>query len=148
MCWFSAEYETRIEEAKAGQRLAIRTMNGHANWVVRQQELETPRPCPVCLVDQTRVLFRLSEDQQASLHLGPEVEAVFKMLQRPKLDIFDFVDGRQIMLRELPSGLILDVLVVPGHEELSAILEKERTIQEHEDEREREPFFSRLLARL
>jgi len=148
MCWFSAEHETHIEEAKAGQRLAIRTMNWHANWVVREQELEAPRPCPVCLVDQTRVLFRLSEDQQASLHLGPEVEAVFKMLKQPKLDIFEFADGRQIMLGELPPGLILDVLAVPGHEELSAILEKERTIQEQEGEREREPFFTRLLARL
>jgi hypothetical protein len=52
------------------------------------------------------------------------------------------------MLRELPPGLVLDVLVVPGHEDLSAILEKERTIQEQEDEREREPFFTWLLARL
>ena len=147
MCWFSAEYATHIEEAKAGQRLAIRAMNWHANWVVLEQELEAPRPCPVCLIDHTRVLFRLSENQQASLHLGPEVEAVFKMLKRPKLDIFEFADGRQIMLRELPPGLILDVLVVPGHEELSDILAKERTIQEQEDERESEPFFTRLLAR-
>jgi hypothetical protein len=148
MCWFSAEHATHIEEAKAGQRLAIRTMHGHANWVVREQELEAQRPCPVCLLDQTRVLFRLSEKQQASLHLGPEVEAVFKMLKRPKLDIFELGDGRQIMLGELPAGLILDVLVVPGQEDLSAILEKEETTQEQEDEREREPFFARLLARL
>jgi hypothetical protein len=70
------------------------------------------------------------------------------MLKQPKLDIFEFADGRQIMLPELPPGLILDVLAVPGHEELSAILEKERTIQEKEDEREREPFFTGLLARL
>jgi hypothetical protein len=99
-------------------------------------------------VDQTKVLFRLSENQHASLHLCPEVEAVFKMLKVPKLDIFEFADGRQIKLRELPPGLILDVLVVPGHEELSAVLEKEQAIQEQEDERGREPFFTRLLARL
>jgi len=148
MCWFSAEHATHIEEAKTGQRLAIRNMNWHANWVVREQELESPRPCPVCLVDQTRVLFRLSENQQASLHLGPEVEAVFKMLRVPKLDIFEFADGRQINLRELPAGLILDVLVVPGHEELSTVLEKQEAIQEQEDEKGREPFFTRLLARL
>ena len=147
MCWFSVEHATHTEEAKAGQRLAIRTMHGHANWVIREQELEAPRPCPVCLVDQTRVLFRLSENQQTSLHLGPEAEAVFKMLKRSKLDIFEFADGRRMMISELPPGLILDVLVVPGHEELSVILEKERTNQEQEDEREREPFFSRMLAR-
>jgi len=148
MCWFSAEHATHIEEAKTGQRLAIRNMNWHANWVVREQELESPRPCPVCLVDHTKVLFRLSENQQASLHLGPEVEAVFKMLRVPKLDIFEFADGRQINLRELPAGLILDVLVVPGHEELSTVLEKQEAIQEQEDEKGREPFFTRLLARL
>lgn len=148
MCWFSAEYAKHIEDAKAGQRLAVRNMNWHANWIVREEELEAPRPCPICLADQTRVLFRLSENQQASLHLGPEAEAVFKMLNRPKLDVFEFADGRQIMLGNLPSGIILDVLLVPGHEGLSAILEKEGAIQEQEDEREKEPFFTRLLARL
>lgn len=75
MCWFSAEQAKHIEAAKTGQRLAIRTMNWHANWVVREEELETPRPCPVCLADQTRVLFRFSERQQGSLHFGPEAEA-------------------------------------------------------------------------
>jgi hypothetical protein len=69
------------------------------------------------------------------------------MLKEPKLDVFEFADGRQITLREMPSGLILDVLVIPGHEEASAILEGERHIQEHEDEREREPFYARVMAR-
>ena len=145
MCWFSAEHETHIEEAKAGQRLAIRTMNWHANWVVREEELDAPRPCPVCLADQTRVLFRFSENQRTSLHFGSETEAVFKMIDRPKLDIFEFPDGRQMNLSELPAGLVLDVLVVPGQEELSDILDKESGAQE-EEEAEREPLLARLLA--
>jgi hypothetical protein len=116
------------------------------NWVVREEELEAPRPCPVCLADQTRVLFRFSESQQASLHFGSETEAVFKMLKRTKLDIFEFSDGRQFTLDNLPVGLVLDVLVVPGQEELSYILGKESVAQD-EEETEREPFLARLLAR-
>jgi hypothetical protein len=145
MCWFSAEHEKNIEQAKAGQRLAVKNMNWHANWVVREQELDAPRPCPVCLADQTRVLFRFSENQQTSLHFGSEAEAVFKMIKRPKLDIFEFPDGRQMNLSELPAGVVLDVLVVPGQEELSDILDKESAAQEGE-ETEKEPFLARLLA--
>ena len=146
MCWFSAEYANQVEEAKAGQRLAIKTMNWHANWVVRETEMETARPCPVCLIDRTRILFRFSESQQASLHLGSEAEAVFKMLKRPKRDIFEFADGRQIPVSDLPAGLIFDVRVVPGSEQLSAILEEEAAVQD-EGASEKEPLLVRLLAR-
>jgi hypothetical protein len=146
MCWFSAEHAKHIDQAKAGQRLAVRTMNWHANWVVREEELESPRPCPVCLADQTRVLFRFSESQQASLHLGSEAEAVFKMIKRPKMDIFEFSDSRQVTLNELPAGVVLDVLVVPGQEELSDILDEQPAAQV-EEEKESEPFFARLLTR-
>jgi hypothetical protein len=68
------------------------------------------------------------------------------MIDRPKLDIFEFPDGRQMNLSELPAGLVLDVLVVPGQEELSDILDKESAAQE-EEEAEREPLLARLLAR-
>jgi hypothetical protein len=146
MCWFSAEYANQVEEAKAGQRLAIKTMSWHANWVVRETDLETARPCPACLIDRTRVLFRLSESQQASLHLDSEAEAVFKMLKRPKRDVFEFADGRQIPLGDLPAGLIFDVLVVPGSEQLSAILKQEAAVHD-EEESEKEPLLARLLAR-
>ena len=146
MCWFSAEHAKNIEQAKAGQRLAVKNMNWQANWVVREEELDAPRPCPVCLADQTRVLFRFSENQRTSLHFGCETEAVFKMIDQPKLDIFEFPDGRQMNLSELPAGLVLDVLVVPGQEELSDILDKESASQE-EEETEREPLLARLLAR-
>jgi hypothetical protein len=87
MCWFSAEYANQIEEAKTGQRLGIKKMNWHSNWVVRETELDASRPCPVCLIDRSRVLFRFSESQQASLHLSAEAEAVFRMLKRPKRDV-------------------------------------------------------------
>src|SRR6266699_3174115 len=96
MCWFSAEHVNKIEDAKAGQRLGIKKMHWDRNWVVGETELESPRPCPVCLNDQTRVLFRFSESQQASLDFGSEAEAVFRMLRHPKRDIFEFADGKQI----------------------------------------------------
>ena len=147
MCWFSTEYANQIEEAKAGQRLGIKRMQWHANWVVRETELDAPRPCPVCLIDRTKVLFRFSESQQASLHLGNEAEAVFGMLKKPKRDVFKFSDGRQITLGDLPAGLIFDVLVVPGSEELSDLLDMEPSVQHEEEVREKEPFLVRLLTR-
>ena len=142
MCWFSTEYANQIEDAKTGQRLGIKKMQWHTNWVVRETELDDPSPCPVCLIDRTRVLFRLSESQQASLHLSTEAEAVFRMLKRPKQDVFEFSDGRQITLGDLPSGLIFDVLVVPGSEQLSTLLDMEPAVQ-HEEEREKEPLLDR-----
>ena len=145
MCWFSAEHANKIEEAKVGQRLGIKKMTWHANWVVRETEIETPRPCPVCLIDRTRVLFRFSESQQASLHFGSEAEAVFRMLKRPKRDIFEFADGKQITLDDLPAGLIFDVLAVPGSERLSAVLNMEPAVHD-EEETEKEPFLVRLRA--
>ena len=145
MCWFSTEYTNQIVEAKTGQRLGIKQMHWHSNWVVRETELDTPRPCPVCLMDRTRVLFRFSESQQASLHLGTEAEAVFRMLKKPKRDVFEFSDGGQITLGDLPAGLIFDVLVVPGSEELSAVLNVEPA-KHDEAEREKESLFGRLLA--
>ena len=147
MCWFSTEYTNQIEDATAGQRLGIKRMHWHSNWVVRETELDTPRPCPVCLMDRTRVLFRFSESQQASLLLGTEAEAVFRMLEKPKRDVFEFSDGRQTTLGDLPAGLIFDVLVVPGSEQLSALLEMEPSVQQAEEVREKEPFLVRLLTR-
>src|SRR6266498_1612738 len=147
MCWFSSEYANHIEEAKTGQRLGIKQMNWHSNWVVRETELDAPRPCPVCLIDRTRVLFRFSESQQASLHISTEAEAVFRMLNKPKRDVFEFSDSRQIAQCDLPAGLIFDVLVVPGSEQLSTVLEMEPVVQHEEEEREKEPFLVRLLAR-
>jgi hypothetical protein len=147
MCWFSTEYTHQIVEAKTGQRLGIKQMHWHSNWVVRETELDAPRPCPVCLIDRTRVLFRFSESQQASLHLGTEAEAIFRMLKKPKRDVFEFSDGRQITLGDLPAGLIFDVLVVPGSEQLSALLDMELAVQHEEEGREKEPFFVRLLTR-
>ena len=145
MCWFSTEYANQIEDAKTGQRLGIKKMQWHTNWVVRETELDDPSPCPVCLIDRTRVLFRLSESQQASLHLSTEAEAVFRMLKRPKRDVFEFSDGRQITLGDLPAGLIFDVLVVPGSEQLSDVLNIEPAVDK-EEETEKEPLLSRLLA--
>ena len=147
MCWFSIEYANQIEEAKTGQRLGIKQMHWHSNWVVRETELDAPRPCPVCLIDRTRVLFRFSESQQASLHFSTEAEAVFRMLKRPKRDVFEFSEGGQITLGDLPSGLIFDVLVVPGSEQLSTLLDMELAVQHEEEEREKEPLLARLLAR-
>jgi hypothetical protein len=149
MCWSSTEYSNQIiEDAKTGQRLGIKQMHWLSNWVVRETELNVPRPCPVCLTDRTRVLFRFSESQQASLHRGTEAEAVFRMLKRPKRDVFEFSDGKQITLGDLPAGLIFDVLVVPGSEQLSTLLDMKPAVLQEEEEREKESLLVRLLARI
>ena len=95
----------------------------------------------VCLIDQTRVLFRFSESQQASLHFGSEAEAVFRMSRHPKRDIFEFADGKQITLDDLPAGLIFDVLAVPGSEQLSGVLNMEPAVRD-EEKTEKEPLFA------
>ena len=145
MCWFSIEYANQIEEAKTGQRLGIKQMHWHSNWVVRETEIDAPRPCPVCLIDRTRVLFRFSESQQASLHLSTEAEAVFRMLKKPKRDVFEFPDGRQITLGDLPAGLIFDVLLVPGAEQLSAVLNM-APAEHDEEERDKESLLGRVAG--
>jgi hypothetical protein len=70
------------------------------------------------------------------------------MLKSPKRDVFEFSDGKQITLGDLPAGLIFDVLVVPGSEQLSTLLEVEPALEHAEQEREKEPLLVRLLARL
>jgi hypothetical protein len=77
------------------------------------------------MLDQTRVLIRYSEVQQVTLHTAPEVEVVFRMLAKPKRDVFVFNDGREVSLDSLPSNLIFDILEVPGKEELSAVLKED-----------------------
>jgi hypothetical protein len=148
MCWFSAEYANHVEEAKAGQRLGLKRMYRHSNWVVPESELEKRWPTPVCLLDRTKVLFRLPETEAGSLHLDSEATAIFKMLKQPKRDVFEFLDGRQIRLDDVPSGVIFDVLVVPGSEQLSTLLASEPTLPQDDDEKEKAPFLARLLARL
>jgi len=150
MCWFSAEHAHHIAEAKAGQRLAIRKVYPHSNWAVSESELQGGWPTPVCLLDGTKVLFRVSEDYQPSLNLGTETEAVFRMLDHPKRDVFEFSDGRQLTLNDLPPGMMFDVLMVPGLEHLSTFLDPEPVGQKRKEEKkeEKEPFFARVVARL
>jgi len=50
-------------------------------------------------------------------------------------------------LGDLPARLIFDVLVVPGSEPLSALLDMEPSVQQAEEEREKEPFLVRMLTR-
>jgi hypothetical protein len=115
-------------------------------WVVREMDLDQKRPAPVCLLDGTRVVFRPTEAEQASLELGPEPQAVFRQLQRPKRDVFEFEGGRQIEMNQLPGGLIMDVLVVPGKEQLSTLVTMESTSEEAPEPAHREePVLSRLL---
>ena len=124
MCWYSATHADKILQAEAGQRLGIRKVHG-CSWAVRESDLYKGRPTPVCLLDQTKALIRYSEVQQATMHTGPEAEVVFRMLIKPKRDVFVFSDGREVSLDSLPPNLILDILEVPGKEELSAVLKED-----------------------
>jgi hypothetical protein len=146
MCWYSAEHAGHILEAEAGQRLVIRKVHG-SNWAVRETDLEKPRPTPVCLIDQTRVLFRLSEYEEPGFAAPPAREAVFRMMSKPKRDVFQFLDGREVDANSLPSNLVFDVLEIPGKEELSALLKHEHApLRENEPARKRESLLERALA--
>ena len=145
MCWYSADHAERVLEAEAGQRLVIRKVHG-SSWAVQESELQKTRPLPVCLLDRTKVVFRFSElEQQTSDIPVPDTEAVFRMLSRPKRDIFECADGRMLDVNNLPANLVLDVLEIPGREKLSAILDGD-----HEQPEEAEPVLTRpsLLERV
>ena len=95
-------------------------------------------------MDETQVLFRFADSHQRG-DFGSEAEAVFRMLKCPCRDVFEFNNGRQITLGDLPTGLMFDVLVVPGSEQLSAVLHTEP--DEHdEDNGEKDSFLARLRA--
>jgi len=123
MCWYSVEHSGQeLSQAEAGQRLAVRKMHSGHSWVVKESDLEQSRPSPVCLLDGTRALFRPTETEQALTQIGTESEAVFRMTGKTRRDVFELHDGRQIAVDDLPAGLIFDVLMVPGKEHLSGVL--------------------------
>jgi hypothetical protein len=126
MCWYSVDHADKILQAETGQRLGIRKVHG-SSWIVRESDVRTHGPTPVCLLDRTTVLFRFSEAQQLSLQAAPEVKAVFHMPNAPRRDVFQFSDGREVSLHALPDDVILDVLEVPGRENLSAVLKGDHT---------------------
>jgi len=146
MCWYSAEHAAQTREAEAGQRLVIRKVHG-ASWAVQETDLQKPRPTPVCLLDGTRVLFRVPEGEQNGSNTFPESEAVFRMLSKPKHDVFQFSCGREMDVNTLPANLVFDVLEIPGKEELSALLKHEYTEQEvSEPISKRESLLERILT--
>jgi len=144
MCWYSADHADQILQAEAGQRLGIRKVHG-SSWAVRESDLHTPRPIPVCLIDRTTVLFRFPEPQQASLQPVADAEAVFRMLTAPKRDVFQFTDGREIAVGALPADLIFDVLEVPGKEILSAVLKEGSATVDVSEQAERPSLLERVL---
>jgi hypothetical protein len=129
MCWYSADHAEKILQAEAGQRLVIRKVHG-SSWAVRESDLHQLRATPVCLLDRTRVLFRFSEIEQTSLPAQAETEAVFRMLTKPKRDVFQLSDGRELDVNSLPTNSTFDVLEIPGKEQLSAVLKTERAQRE------------------
>jgi|SRR5438270_8516371 len=146
MCWYSAEHAAQTLEAEAGQRLVIRKVHG-SSWAVRETDLQATRPTPVCLLDGTRVLLRPLEGEQSSLTPVPEGEAVFRMLSKPKRDVFQFSNGRDVDVNSLPTDLVFDVLEIPGKEGLSALLKDEHEEREDsEPPRKRESLLERVLT--
>jgi hypothetical protein len=127
MCWYSADHAANIAQAEVGQRLVVRKVHG-SNWAVSESDLHKDRPTPVCLLDNTRLLFRLSEVQQPTP--VSDVDAVFRMLSKPKRDVLMCSDGREISFDSLPENVRFDVLMVPGQEQLSRSLEADREPEE------------------
>src|SRR5262249_57870600 len=75
------------------------------------------------------------EGSEGSAHLRCEAEALFKMLRTPKRDVFESLARKQIRLDDMPAGVVFDVLVVPGSEQLSAFLTEEAAGQDEEEEK-------------
>src|SRR5689334_22094767 len=145
MCWYSADHAEQTLQAEAGQRLVIRKVHG-SSWAVRESDLQKPRPTPVCLLDGTKVLFRSPEAGQTSPNL-PESEAVFRMLTKPKRDVFQFADGHELDVNSLSANTLFDVLEIPGKQGLSALLERDRqTTPEPETSPRRESLLERVLT--
>jgi hypothetical protein len=148
MCWYSADHAEQTLQAEAGQRLVIRKVH-RISWAVQEPDLQTPRPTPVCLVDRTKVLFRFSEHEQTGLPSAPESEAVFRMLTKPKRDVFQFSGGHEVDVNSLPANLVFDVLEIPGKEELSLLLKDEHGRREDpEPAAKRGTLLERVLALL
>ena len=146
MCWYSAEHAGHILEAEAGQRLVVRKVHG-STWAVRETDLEKPRPTPVCLIDQTKVVFRFPENEETGSATPPATEAVFRMMSKPKRDVFQFVDGREVDANSLPPNLVFDVLEIPGKEHLSALLKEEHApTPENEPAKKPASLLERALA--
>jgi len=80
---FSIEYANQIEEAKYWTALGNQQMHWHSNWVVRETELDAPRPCPVCLIDRPGPVSSPKVSKRRSTS-APRPGAVFRMLKRPK----------------------------------------------------------------
>jgi hypothetical protein len=145
MCWYSAEHAGKIAEAEVGQRLVIRRVHG-STWAVQECDVKTSRPTPVCLLDRTRVLFRSAEAEHGHLPVVPESEAVFRMLPKPKRDVFQLSDGREIEANALPADLVFDVLEIPGKEEFSSILKEEHDQEASVSARRPESLLQRVVA--
>jgi hypothetical protein len=126
MCWYSAE-RTQVLQAEAGQRIVTRRMHGSTNWMIRECDATALQPTAVCLLDGTEVMLRPSEDEQAQLNVSSEPRVVFRMLTHPKRDVLVLPNGRELAIDSLPAGMVLDVLVVPGSEKLSAVLKAQQT---------------------
>jgi hypothetical protein len=145
MCWYSAEHAGKIAEAEVGQRLVTRKVHG-STWAVQESDVQTSRPTPVCMLDRTKVLFRPAEPEHGNSPVVPESEAVFRMLTKPKRDVFQFSDGREIEANALPANLVFDVLEIPGKEEFSSILKEEHDQEASASARKSESLLQRVVA--
>ena len=145
MCWYSAEHAAKTAEAEVGQRLEIRTVHG-SSWAVQESDVRTSRPTPVCLLDRTRVLFRSAEAEHGHVPAISESEAVFLMLTKPKRDVFQLSDGREIEAIAVPANLVFDVLEIPGREEFSSMLKQHHDQEASLSAPRRESLLDRVLA--
>ena len=144
MCWYSTDLSKDILQAEAGQRVGIRKVHG-CSWVVRESDLHKQNPTPVCMIDETTVLFRFPELEQVTSNAAPEAKAVFRMLTRPKRDVFQFSDGREVGIDTLPSDLIFDILSVPGKGEFPVLEENRAEAESPEATSERRPSLENVL---
>ena len=117
MCWYSSKCAAPPVEVEAGARLVVREMHGFWKWLVPENDFKAKKPAPACLADGSKVILRPAPKLQRRLKLAADEKAVFRMDKRTFTDVFVTQDGRTFDLNHLPSGLLLDVMSVPGREE-------------------------------
>jgi hypothetical protein len=115
MCYWSIEHsDIQTSKAVVGQRLHVRRRHyGRVNWII-----DAAYGAPVCLKDGTEVILDVPQSMQKEYHLPAEAEATFRQVVR--MDIFCIKAGPKIRLDQMPHGLKLTVLIVPGQDPITA----------------------------
>jgi hypothetical protein len=134
------DYSLTVEDTRPaieGERLVVhRFFNGVQGFISRTDPFGVPkseptlservmqwfRPsdaCAVCLQPGSRLILReIPEALRSQLHANPEEEVTFTQCGSPDAfrDAIHFQNGAEVLIQELPVGMVADVLTTKGLE--------------------------------